>query len=102
MPIENQITIKKPPANCGTDFLRGIPGVSGNITEDKDGSCTFKSVVYQDLDDIPSGDCCSSCFCDFGIMQCTTPDCIACLNGAENVAKQDQYDDTYGKFKIQS
>ena len=55
VPVENPIIIKKPPVKC--------PKRNVNM---RNGSCFYRNVTYQDLDGMPSSDCCNSCFCDFG------------------------------------
>ena len=99
VPIEHQVTIKKPPSNCSQvvspqNFLRGISNISANKAKKKEeGSCTFKNIDYQDLDEIPTGNCCASCFCDFGKIECTNPDCIECLKDIDHHDIIEQYDD---------
>ena len=85
MPIEDPVTIKKPPSNCPPVILRGISKVSVNKPErNEEGSCIFKNITYQDLDEIPTGNCCASCFCDFGKIECTNPDCMECLKDIDD------------------
>ena len=55
VPAENPIIIKKPPVKC--------PRRNTNL---QNGTCLYRNVMYQDLDGMPSSDCCNSCFCDFG------------------------------------
>ena len=55
VPPENPIIIKKPPIKC-----------SKRNTDLQNGTCFYRNVMYQDLDGMPSSDCCNTCFCDFG------------------------------------
>ena len=73
VPLTTFVEVLKPAADCNenNDDYNYYP----DYYDEEISTCSKDGVTYQDLEEIPSGDSCNDCSCDFGQIICTEEIC---------------------------